>query len=147
MKRKDFIAKCGFACAGILTGGLLLESCATTKSINAAISGSDMLIPLSDFEIKGKGDAKFYQYIIAQNAALQYPICVFRHNASEYSAVLMKCTHQGAELQVFGDKLQCPAHGSEFDSKGAVQNGPADTALRSFPITMDNNNLIISLKV
>jgi Rieske Fe-S protein len=58
----------------------------------------------------------------------------------------MRCTHQGAELQVFGDKLQCPAHGSEFSSKGAVQNGPADNTLRTFPVTIEKNQLKISLK-
>jgi Rieske Fe-S protein len=58
----------------------------------------------------------------------------------------MRCTHQGTELQVFGDKLQCPAHGSEFNSKGGVQNGPADTTLRTFPVEIKNNLLHISLK-
>jgi Rieske Fe-S protein len=58
----------------------------------------------------------------------------------------MRCTHQGTELQVFGDKLQCPAHGSEFNNSGAVQNGPADIKLRTFPVTLDNHQLKISLK-
>ena len=58
----------------------------------------------------------------------------------------MQCTHQGAELQVFGDKLQCPAHGSEFTNKGIVQSGPAETKLRSFPVIIEANQLKISLK-
>jgi len=58
----------------------------------------------------------------------------------------MRCTHQGAELQVFGDKFQCPAHGSEFNSNGGIQNGPADMKLRTFAITIENNQLKISLK-
>jgi Rieske Fe-S protein len=58
----------------------------------------------------------------------------------------MRCTHQGTELQVYGDKLQCPAHGSEFGNKGELKNGPAATHLRSFPISIDNDQLKISLK-
>jgi Rieske Fe-S protein len=58
----------------------------------------------------------------------------------------MRCSHQGAELQVFGDKLQCPAHGSEFDNKGGVQSGPADIKLRTFAVVIENNQLKISLK-
>ncbi len=58
----------------------------------------------------------------------------------------MKCTHQGTELQVFGDKLQCPAHGSAFNYRGKVENGPANTSLRTFPVTIHNNELKISLK-
>jgi Rieske Fe-S protein len=57
----------------------------------------------------------------------------------------MKCTHQGTELQVFGDRLQCPAHGSEFTLDGNVKNGPADTALRTFPVIKENKTLKIDL--
>jgi Rieske Fe-S protein len=60
--------------------------------------------------------------------------------------MLMTCTHQGAQLQVFGDKLQCPAHGSEFSNRGVMENGPANTDLRKFPIVIENNTLKISLK-
>ncbi|GAW87970.1 hypothetical protein FPS14_contig00001-0044 [Flavobacterium psychrophilum] len=58
----------------------------------------------------------------------------------------MKCTHQGAELQAFGDKLQCAAHGSEFNNKGIVESGPASSDLKKFPIIIENNTLKISLK-
>lgn len=146
MDRKDFLAKCGFACVGTLAAGLLLESCGTTKNINAEIADSDMLVPLSSFVMKDNGQVKYHSYIIAQNSILQFPICVFRHSATDYSALYMRCTHQGAELQVFGDKLQCPAHGSEFDNRGAAQSAPADTALRTFPVVIENNQLKISLK-
>ena len=86
------------------------------------------------------------KYIVVNNDILQYPICVYRFSEKEYSALWMRCTHQGTELQVFGDKLQCPAHGSEFNNMGAVQNGPADAMLRTFPITIEKNQLKISLK-
>ena len=74
-----------------------------------------------------------------QNEILQHPICIYRFNENTFKALLMKCTHQGAELQVFGDKLQCPAHGSEFNNQGEVKDGPADHDLRTFPITISDN--------
>jgi Rieske Fe-S protein len=58
----------------------------------------------------------------------------------------MQCTHQGTELQASGDVLQCPAHGSEFNNKGQVTNGPADNGLRTFPITVTNTELLIDLR-
>ena len=58
----------------------------------------------------------------------------------------MKCAHQGAELQASGDVLQCPAHGSEFNNKGIVTNGPASTNLRTFTVTVTNNELFIDLR-
>lgn len=146
MDRRKFIAT---GCISCISGGLivsLLEGCSTTKMVSAAISGDDMIVPLSYFETKKGSTAASKKYIIAQNDILQYPICVYRLGENNYQALWMKCTHQGAELQVFGDKLQCPAHGSEFNHLGKVENGPANTPLRTFPITIDNDHLKISLK-
>ncbi|MDO6431954.1 Rieske (2Fe-2S) protein [Flavitalea sp. BT771] len=142
MKRREFIAT---GCVGCLSGGLilsLLESCGSTKMITASIVDSDMVVPLSAFRNK-KG---YKNYLVLQNDILQYPICVYRNVDGKYEALLMKCTHQGTELQAFGDKLQCPAHGSEFNSHGKVENGPANASLRTFPVTITNDQLLISLK-
>ena len=93
-----------------------------------------------------KGKASYRAFIIVRNEALQYPICVFRFNENEYSALWMQCTHQGAELQASGDFLQCTAHGSEFSNTGKVTNGPADKDLRTFPVTVNKNELFIDLR-
>ena len=146
MDRKDFIKNCGMACmSGIGMSGLM-QGCLSAKSLSGNIVEDDLVVPLSDFETKNGNETFFKKYIVVNNDLLQYPICVYRFSKTEYSALWMSCTHQGTELQVFGDKLQCPAHGSEFDNKGGVQNGPADNQLRSFPISIKNNQLHISLK-
>jgi Rieske Fe-S protein len=88
----------------------------------------------------------FKKYVIIQNDILKFPICVYRINENQYSALWMRCTHQGTELQVFGEKLQCPAHGSEFDNTGAVQSGPAELNLRTFKVSPVEKQLRISLK-
>ena len=143
MERKDFLKTCGFAC---LSGGYLIstmESCGSTKIVSGTISDSDLMVPVSSFNLK---ENKFRKYIVVQHEKLQYPICLYRFSDQQYSALLMRCTHQGTELQVFGDKLQCPAHGSEFSDRGIVENGPAETNLRTFPVTIQNNQINISLK-
>ena len=146
MDRKDFIKNCGFACLGGAAMAAVLQGCTSTKIMSGKIAGDDLIIPISDFETRAGNETHYKKYIVVQNEILKYPIYVYRHNENEYAALWMRCTHQGAELQVFGDKLQCPAHGSEFNSKGGVQNGPADMKLRTFPITVENNQLKISLK-
>jgi Rieske Fe-S protein len=148
MERKQFIKSCAFAC---LAGSALvsaLEGCAGSKpasgaSISGTISGSELLVPLSSF---AASDGKFKKYVVVNHDSLQFPICVYRFSEKEYTALWMKCTHQGAELQVFGDKLQCPAHGSEFSNRGVVENAPADSNLRTFPITINPTQLRISLQ-
>lgn len=146
MNRKDFLMKCGFACLGTTMASAILSSCASSRSISGEIIDTDLVVPLSSFAPRKSEVGSHRRYIVVQHEELLYPIYVFRFSEQEYSAVLMQCTHQGAELQVFGDVLQCPAHGSEFDNKGHVQNGPANTNLRSFPLEISNNQLKISLK-
>jgi Rieske Fe-S protein len=146
MDRKEFIKTCGFACIGATAMSALLQSCTFSKMITVPITGSDLIFPKSDFEIVRNENKRFKKYLVVQNDQLKYPICVFHLGDNNYTALLMSCPHQGAELQVFGDKLQCPAHGSEFDNHGVVQNAPADRNLRHFPVTVDNTNIIISLK-
>ncbi len=146
MDRKEFIRTCGFACVGGTGMAALLQSCGTTKLLGGKIMGDNLVVPVSDFETKNGGAVYFKKYVVVQNDILQYPVCIYRFNEQEYAALWMRCTHQGTELQVFGDKLQCPAHGSEFDNKGNVQSGPADIKLRTFPVTIENGQLKISLK-
>ncbi|MEP7108194.1 MAG: Rieske (2Fe-2S) protein [Ferruginibacter sp.] len=146
MDRKDFIKNCGFGCLASVGFGGMLQSCANTRLLSGKIAGDNLIVPVSDFETKNGNNIYFKKYIVVLNDILQYPICVYRFNEKEYAALWMRCTHQGTELQVFGDKLQCPAHGSEFDNRGDLQNGPADSKLRTFPVTIENNQLKISLK-
>jgi Rieske Fe-S protein len=146
MDRKEFIKTCGFACLGLGTIGLSLESCAGSKMITAQISGENMILPLTEFDVIKNEIKSFRKYVVIENDQLQYPICVYRISETEYSALYMRCTHQGTELSAYGDKLVCSAHGSEFDNKGRAQGPPADKALKSFPVSIDNQNLKISLK-
>ncbi|MEY3443970.1 MAG: hypothetical protein RLZZ519_2251 [Bacteroidota bacterium] len=147
MDRKSFLKSCGVACLGAGYLVSFLESCGTTKRIQAPIESSDLVVELSAFDKKGKKDNPFHMAVIADNEILQDPICIFRSvDGQTFTALLMRCTHQGAQLQLFGDKLQCPAHGSEFDPKGAVVQGPAADPLRTFPVSVQGAQLRISLK-
>jgi len=143
MERKGFIKNCGLACLGGSLLSAFLESCSGNKQMEGAIENADLIVPVSSFQ---RHENSFRKYIVVAHEKLKYPVCVYRFNEHTYSALSMRCTHQGAELQVFGDRLQCPAHGSEFNDKGIVQNGPAETNLRTFPVIVQNNQLYISLK-
>ena len=129
-------------CLGVVASNVLLQGCAGTRYISGNIEGSFLNINEDAFL---NDNQEYLKHVVVQNDALQYPIVVFRLDSTQYNALLMKCTHQGTELQVFGDRLQCPAHGSEFTNKGNVQNGPADSALRSFPVFNEYKTLKIDL--
>ncbi len=142
MNRKQFIKTCGIACLGTSTMSALLQSCVPTQSIMAPISGGNLVIAQSSFL---KNEA-FLKYLVVRNENLQYPIYVFRFSETNYSALYLRCSHQGNELNAYGDKLVCSAHGSEFSNTGQATSGPATEPLRSFPVQFDNQNILISLK-
>lgn len=145
MNRKQFVFRCGVTCASILVAPAVMN-CSGPKYLSAPIEGSEMVVPLSAFEIIKEDQTQYRKYVIVENEALEFPICVYRISPEKYHALWMKCTHQGTELHVFGDKLQCPAHGSEFTNAGAVQNGPAAEPLRTFIVAATDTSLKISLR-
>jgi len=147
MDRKTFITSCGFLCAAG-TGGMmsLIQSCAGSRMVSGTIAGEFLVVSLDAFISENKDGVTYRNYIVVNHENLQYPVCVYRFTEKEYSALLMKCTHQGNELTVYGDKLHCAAHGSEFDKKGIVTTGPSVQPLRTFPVHIENNQLKISLK-
>lgn len=144
MDRKAFLKTCGYGCL-IPAGLALIASCNIPTHVNGHINGGFLEFPSAAFQQQKNGTTSFRQFVIVQNDQLEYPICVYRLNENDFSALWMKCPHQGAELQAFGTKLQCPAHGSEFDQHGVVQSPPADNNLRSFKITQHNTLLKIAL--
>ncbi len=145
MNRRDFLNSCGYLCFGGIAMAGLAQSCANSRFISGELIDTYIYVNVADFQISKKGKTAYHSHLIIQNEKLKFPIALFRFKETEFSALLMQCTHQGAELQVFGDKLVCNAHGSEFSKEGNVEQGPAETSLRSFPVIIESNKLRISL--
>ncbi len=146
MKRRSFIATGCSVCLGAVGLTALLPACSTTRYIPGKLNKDGLLIETDDFKINQKGKESYRSYIIVRNEELQFPICIYRFSEEDYSALWMECAHQGAEVQVAGTHLQCPAHGSEYNNRGKVTNGPAETGLRTFPVSVSNNQLFIDLR-
>ncbi len=141
MNRKQFMASCGLCVMGL---PVLLTGCAGTTYLSVPIDGDSLVVSSQSFA-STSDPSKNLRYVVVHNDQLEYPICLYRFSDNNYTALLMRCTHQGTELQVFGDRLQCPAHGSEFNNQGEVQNGPADKPLRTFPVTVSGDQIKIRL--
>jgi nitrite reductase/ring-hydroxylating ferredoxin subunit len=146
MKRRTFIKNSCRACLSITALPLIVSSCASMTNTTGKIIADGLTLTTEDFKMHGNDSKSYRSFIIVRNEALKYPICVYRLNEQEYSALWMKCAHQGAELQASGSYLQCPAHGSEFNNKGLVTNGPASTNLKTFPVVVTGNQIFIDLR-
>src|SRR5688572_11302322 len=131
MLRRDFIKNSCEACLSITVLSTMVSSCVATKYVSGELQKDGLIVSKDEFNVKQKGGTAYSSFIIIRNDSLLFPICVYRFNDNEYTALWMQCTHQGTELQASGDVLQCPAHGSEFNNKGQVNNGPAGINLRT----------------
>lgn len=146
MERREFVKH---SCMICLSGGLLaiaLESCVATHYVAGAIEGSGLSVSKSEFTYIKKEQVRMRQYIIVQSEKLEFPIYLYRFSENEFSALWMKCTHQGAELQASGEYLQCPSHGSEFNNRGILSQGPAEKNLRTFPVSVLEDRILIDLR-
>jgi Rieske Fe-S protein len=124
----------------------VLSGCQSVFYTTGVVEGNGIAVLKSDFTYLKKDQALQRDYIIVRNPALQFPIYLYKFSDSEYSAILMKCSHQGNELQASGDHLHCSAHGSEFNNKGLVAQGPAEENLRTFKVTPTGDKLFIDLR-
>lgn len=128
MNRRSFVHLACAACGSLPTASLLLSSCTPIHYVTGSLTAEGIVIsPVEMLDPAEKGVAAYRKYIIVRNEQLEYPICLYRFSETDYAALLMQCTHQGTELQAGGDRLHCPAHGSEFDQRGKVRQGPAET--------------------
>ena len=143
MNRRTFITSACLACSG---AGLtwLLPSCSSTKYITDFTFTSDSLtVKKSAFTIIRKEKKIQRKFILLKPEHLQFPLVLYRIKDNEYKALLLQCTHQGCELTPYETMMVCPCHGAEFNTNGEVTQGPAETGLKSFTTTQDDENVYI----
>jgi hypothetical protein len=109
MNRKDFVKRCGAGCMGLIVGPVLLNGCAGTKYVTAPIEGDNMIVPLTSFEVIKDNATEYRRYVVVQNDTLSFRFVLYRLSADSYTALWMKCTHQGTELHAFGDSCNARA--------------------------------------
>jgi Rieske Fe-S protein len=146
MQRREFTKACLVCLAGTSIVPLL-SGCQSTYYTTGKLETNGISILKSEFTFLKKEQPMHRDYVIVRNDAMEFPIYVYRFSDDDYSAMLMKCTHQGNELQASGDHLHCSAHGSEFNNRGIVAQGPAEENLRTFDVTADSTTIFIDLRV
>jgi len=58
------------------------------------------------------------------------------HNQAGFSALSLICTHLGCTVWQDANGLTCPCHGSRYDDKGNVLQGPAKKPLASLRVEL-----------
>jgi Rieske Fe-S protein len=64
-----------------------------------------------------------------------------------FTAVLRRCPHSGCTVNYsyVTKKIECPCHGSQFDTEGNVLRGPAKTALKRLDLREEPGKVIVEV--
>lgn len=133
IRRREFLGVCAsfagasiFACASVLVRQV--------PAVNGRVE-----LPLAQ-----------YPELMEAGAALQIlpegetqPLIVVVGADSKHTVLSSECTHRACTVEVQGDRIVCPCHGSTYDRKGAVLRGPAERALRRFPTQLTADGVLI----
>ena len=73
-------------------------------------------------------------------------VMVIRNSDTQVIALSAICTHAGCSMDYNASQhmLDCPCHGSQFSTDGAVVQGPARRALKVYTATLANNVITIT---
>lgn len=135
MDRRDFIKDSGVLICGCAFAGSILQACASGAAIvSGTRDGEYIIFPESDLE----GQA----YAVVSHPELEFPIYV-TSTKGKYSAVLLKCSHKGCELEPAAKILTCPCHGSTFKPTGEVVMRPATLPLQSYEVVVSEGSIRI----
>ena len=137
MDRKEFLSALGLS-----SGALIVTSCLAACAKNT--TNSNVTAPIVDFTLDLSSPA---------NAALNNPggyvysggVIVAKTTAGNIIAVSQACTHQGVDvIYNSNNQFYCPSHGAAFSTTGAVINGPANTALKEYKVTVTGNKVNVT---
>lgn len=143
MERRKFIKTCCYTAVGLPFIGSILQSCGAIYYANFSKSSNKLVVAKSEFiEIKKEKESSRKFILIKPNES-GFPICIYKFNEDKYVASLLKCTHNGCELNVGGGIYTCPCHGAEFSTSGQVLQGPAERNLGTYHIETDTNNIYV----
>jgi Rieske Fe-S protein len=145
VKRRSFVAATGATVAGALAacgGGSGSPSTPSTPAPTPAPTpANELRLPLMNVGETVAASANLV-------GSLSTPLAVTRLTDAEVVTVSRVCTHQACTVALPGKPgatLDCPCHGSRFETGGKVVQGPAARALSSFPTRIVGNEVVITL--
>jgi Rieske Fe-S protein len=136
--RRNFIKNTCIACTGAALGASVLQSCSSIKTVNSTITNNMMTVLKTEFATVST--------MKVRNLQLPYDILLVKENETNYYAMYMQCTHADNPVYTDGQKINCPSHGSQFDMKGVVIDGPASIDLKRFRTEQTETNINIYIK-
>jgi Rieske Fe-S protein len=136
MHRREFVLTCALAGCG-----LMLNGCVAMVTHPVPVSAGRVQLSLASYPELAKPNGA----VRILPAGASDPMYVLAVGSGEYRALSPICTHRGCTVDVQGERLVCPCHGSTYSREGAVLRGPAERALTRYPVAREGDTLIITL--
>ncbi|AEI47444.1 QcrA and Rieske domain-containing protein [Runella slithyformis] len=134
MDRKEF-----FKLVGISVGAIVLQQCLSGCNTGGTDDPKPTdETPTENFSIN-VNDTNFTALRTAGGFVRYKGIIVARTLQGAVIAVSQACTHEGTAVTFVSSNTTfvCPAHGSVFTERGAVQTGPATKPLKAYKTSFD----------
>jgi cytochrome b6-f complex iron-sulfur subunit len=132
--RRDFVGLCAGAVAGLTMAGCASLMTRTVTPIDgrlelALVQYPELLEPGGSLKILPEGQSD--------------PLYVLALDGGAYAALSPTCTHLGCTVEIQGERLVCPCHGSAYDRAGAVLKGPAQAPLTRFRAQLGTDGVLV----
>jgi Rieske Fe-S protein len=118
------------------------QSCGVHNDLPAVANGK-ITIPVAQYpSLANPGGS-----LVGKPAGLDDKLMIARISVDEIVCVSAICTHMACTIALDLPHMdfQCPCHGSRFALDGSVENGPAPTPVKKYPVTFDQTNAVITV--
>jgi cytochrome b6-f complex iron-sulfur subunit len=138
MERRDFLGK--------LTGPVLTVCAVCMGACSKSGDSSSTTPPAGvNFSIDLNANLTSVGSSLAQSGVMVARLAS-GNTAGSFTSVQQACTHEGVAINYDAQKTRfvCNAHGSVFNTSGAVTTGPASKALKQYSIAVTGTTLTIT---
>jgi len=120
---------------GVILGSVKLPSATSSSSPSSSAPVASASTPITNTNKIQVDSPVYFQYPAG------YPNVLFKRSDGTLEAFSLLCTHVCCECSYISSSniYYCPCHGSEFDSKGRVVVGPANSPLPSITLNVDSS--------
>ena len=139
--RRHFVGRCfelGAGVAASTAAGLSLGGCASLAAVRVAPDGDTLRLAVRNYPRLDRPGGQLE--VVADGAPR--PILVVAQGDGAYLALSSECTHLKCTVELEGNRIRCPCHGSTFDRAGEVLAGPAERPLNRYPTRLREDGVL-----
>ena len=137
-ERRDLLIRCMGACA-LAVAAPVLGACASLATMSIRPINGRLELSLAQHPQLSQAGGS----LRVLPDGHRDPVYVLAHPDGSFTALSPICTHKGCTVDVQGERLVCPCHGSTYDRNGRVLRGPAERALARYDVQITSERLLI----